>query len=115
MKIDANLSEFNRHFADALLPTFPPDVKALQSADGTLLFRGPVPASDGQTHIGTHVALALDHEVKVALSEATPLDRIAMMEILVSNLGTQIQTQYDSTKIGQFALEVVGTMRILRG
>jgi hypothetical protein len=115
MKLYANLSEFNRRFADALLSAFPADVQALQSDDGTLLFRGPIPLADDQTHIGTHVAVSLDKEVRAALSDASPADREEMIEILISNLGTQVRFQYDPSKIGPFALDVVGKMNILRG
>lgn len=115
MKLYTNLSEFNRCFADALLPSFPAGVQALQSDDGTLLFRGPIPHPDDPTHVGTHVAVSLGKEVGAALSEASPADREEMAEILISSLGSQVQAQYDPTKIGPFALDVVGTMNILRG
>lgn len=115
MKLFANLSEFNRRFADALLPTFPAGVQAFQSEDDTLLFRGPIPLPDDPTHVGTHVAVSLDSDVKAALGEASPADRKEMTEILISSLGTQVQMQYDSTKFGPFALDVVGKMNILIG
>lgn len=115
MKLYANLSDFNRRFADALLPAFPANVQALQSDDGTLLFRGPIPRADDQTHLGTHVAVSLDTEVRAALSEASPVDREEMVDILISNLGTQVQFQYDPNKVGSSVLDIVGKMNILRG
>ena len=115
MKLYTNLSDFNRRFADALLPTFSDGVQALLSDDGTLLFRGPIPFADDQTHIGTHVAVSLDNEVMVALSEASPADREEMTAILISNLGTQVRCKYNPSKVGTFALDVVGEMNIIRG
>lgn len=115
MKFDANLNEFNRRFAEALLPTFPGNTKAVQSDDGTLLFRGPIPLANDQSHIGTHVAVSLDKEVSAALNAAVPTDREEMTEILINNLGSQVRTQYNPAKIGVIALDVVGTMRILGG
>ncbi len=115
MKLYTNFSEFNRRITDALIPTFPANVEALESDDGKLLFRGPIPLADYPTHIGTHVAVSLDKEVRVALSEALPADREEMMEILISNLGTQVRSKYDPSKIGPFALDVIGNMNILRG
>ena len=115
MKLYANLSEFNLRFANAVLPTFSADIQAFQSEDGTLLFRGPIPRLDDPTHVGTHVAVSLDKDVKAILSEAAPEKRELMMEILISSLGTQVEMQYDPRKIGPFALDVVGTMNIIRG
>ena len=115
MKLYTNLSDFNRRFADALLPAFPANVQALQSDDGTLLFRGPIPLAVNQTQIGTHVAISLDKEVMAALSEASPSDREEMMEILISNLGTQTRCKYNPNKIGHYALDIVGKVDILRG
>ena len=115
MKLYANLSEFNRRFADALLPSFPASVQALQSDDGTLLFRGPIPIPDDPMHVGTHVAVSLDKDVWAALKEASPVDREEMIEILISSLGSQVQMQYAPGKFGPFALDFVGTVTILRG
>lgn len=115
MKLYANLNEFNRRFADALLPSFPAAVQALQSDDGTLLFRGPIPLPDDPMHVGTHVAVSLNKDVWTALSQASPADSEEMTEILISSLGSQVQMQYDPSKFGPFALDVVGTMNILRG
>ncbi len=115
MKLNSNLSDFNRRFADALLPAFPANVQALQSDDGTLLFRGPIPLAEDQTKIGTHVAVSLDKQVAATLGLATPSDREEMTEILINNLGGQVRYQYNPHKIGSYALDVVGTMSILRG
>lgn len=115
MQLNENLSEFNRRFADALLPSFPANVRALQSEDGTLLFRGPIPVADNPMHIGCHVSVSLDEEVKVALNQASPVDREEMIQNLLNNLGTQVRFQYDPTKIGRVALDVVGNMGIIRG
>ena len=115
MKLYTNLSAFNRRFADVLLPSFPAGVHAFQSNDGTLLFRGQIQLPDDPAHIGTHVAVSLDKDVCAALSEASPVDREEMTEILIISLGGQVQAQYDPSKVGPFALDVVGTLNILRG
>lgn len=113
MQLNENLSDFNRRFADELLPSFPANVKALQSEDGTLLFRGPIPLADDPNHIGTHVAVSLDTEVKAALAQASPAEREEITQNLINNLGTQVRFQYDPNKIGLFALDVVGNMAIV--
>ena len=37
------------------------------------------------------------------------------MENLLANLGTQVKAQYDSGRIGEYALQVQGTMRTVTG
>jgi hypothetical protein len=49
------------------------------------------------------------------LADSDVNSREDRIQILISNLGTQIKAQYDSNKIGQDALTVVGNMRIVRG
>ena len=115
MKFTTDLTEFNRRMAEALKPTFHAAIKPVQPEDGTLLFRGPVPIADDPNHVGTHVAVSLDKDVLAALEAATPSEREEMTENLISNLGTQVRVQYNSNKIGPYALDVVGTMRIVRG
>ncbi|MBV5293400.1 MAG: hypothetical protein JZU58_13725 [Curvibacter lanceolatus] len=115
MNLTTELGEFNRRMAHALAGTFDPSVKPVQSEEGTLLFRGPIPTSDDPRHIGTHVAVSLENEVKAALDASTPDEREAMIENLVCSLSTQVQAQYHSSKIGPYALDVVGTIRIVQG
>ena len=115
MKLVGELSEFNRRMAEELLMTFPPNVKPVQSEDGTLLFRGPIPLLDDPKHVGTHVAVSLDSEVCAALDAASKVDREEMIANLIASLGTQVKEQYAPNKIGLDALDVVGTMRMLRG
>lgn len=114
MEYEKNLNEFNREFADAILSVFPSGVSALQSGDGTLLFRGPILFSGNQTFIGTHVTLSLDKEIKAVLSVASHSERQLMTEILINNLGDQIRAQYSPSQIGRVSLNIVGTMSILR-
>lgn len=113
MKFTENLNEFNRRFADEWLRVFPSEVEAVEADDGMLCFRGPTPMNS--THIGTHVAVTLDKEVKAALRNASTLDRETMTNILIDSLGTSLHVQYDPNKIGQFALDIVGDMSILEG
>ena len=115
MKFSANLSEFNRRMAEAVLQTFATDVRPVQSDDGTLLFRGPIRPGDDPTQLGTHVAVSLDKDVTVALDAASPEEREEMTEILINNLGTQVQSRYNASKLGPYELDIVGTMQILRG
>ena len=115
MKFEPNLHEFNCRLVGVLRPTFPSDVKALQSADGTLQFRGPIRCIDGQAGIGTHVEVSLAKEVTVALSEASAAYRDAMMNNLICHLRTQVSAKYDPNKIGEHALNIVGTMLNITG
>jgi len=114
MKFDPTLSEFNQRFADELLSAFPNGVEAVQS-DGMLLFRGPIQLANGETHVGTHVAVTLEKDVHWALSIATPSEREEITRALIDNLGGQIRVMYNSGKISQYALDIVGTMRSVRG
>ena len=114
MRLDPVLSAFNQRFADELLSVFPKGVEVVQS-DGMLLFRGPIQLANGDTHVGTHVAVTLEMEVHLALDAATPSEREEMTQVLIDNLGGKIRAMYSPTKIGQFALDIVGTMRSIRG
>ena len=115
MNLSADLNQFNRRIAEALRNAFAHAVHPVQAEDGTLLFRGPVPTADDPKHIGTHVAVSLQGDVIVALAAAPPEEREEMLTILVENLTTQIEALYNPSKIGLDALDIVGTMRILRG
>lgn len=115
MKCHENLSAFNRRMADELRSTFAPSVKPYQAEDSTLLFRGPIPNQADPNHVGTHVAVSLEEEVRAALDAASPAEQEEMIEALLSNLGTQVRVWYNAEGIGPYALDIVGTMRTLRG
>jgi hypothetical protein len=115
MNLTPDLGEFNRRLVTALAGTFGALVEPMQSEDGTLLFRGPIPGESEPSHVGTHVAVSLEKEVKAALDAVASGERDEMMENLINNLSTQVKARYDPTNIGPFALEFVGTMRIVRG
>ena len=115
MQLTKNLGDFNRRMAEKLRGTFAPTVEPFESEDGTLLFRGPIQGHRDPNHVGTHVAVSLDKDVRAAMERASPQEREEMIQIFLSNLGTQVKAQYDPKNIGQYALDVVGTMRILRG
>lgn len=115
MLLTKNLGEFNRRMAEELRGTFAPTVEPFESEDGTLLFRGPIKGDQDPNHIGTHVAVSLDRDVRAAMELASPQEREEMIQIFLSNLGTQVKVQYDVKNIGPNALHVVGTMHILRG
>jgi hypothetical protein len=112
VKLDPNLSEFNRGFAVAVRDVFSDDITAQQSEAGKLYFRGPNPAD--QT-LCTHAAVYLDGEVLAALNFATPLQREVMTRHLIDNLATQVRAQYKPNELGQFALRFVGTLEMLVG
>ena len=114
MQFDANLNDFNRRLADAVITIFPDGVRPLQSIDGALNFRGPIPTKNDPEHVGTHVAVSLDNEVTAALEKASTCDRESMMGILIENLGTRIRMKYDKDQIGAFALTIVGRMSIFK-
>jgi len=115
VKLTENLGEFNRRMADELRATFAQAVKPFQSEDGTLLFRGPISGHKDPNHVGTHVAVSLDKDVVDSLNRAEPNQREEMIQDLLSNLGTQIKCQYNPNNIGHDALQVIGTMRIVKG
>jgi hypothetical protein len=115
MNLTANLNDFNRRMAESLASTFPPGVKPMQSEDGGLLFRGPTATTNDPKHIGTHVAVSLQKDVVAALDAASPAELKEMTENLLNSLGAQVQAQYNPTAIGQYAIDVVGTMEIARG
>jgi hypothetical protein len=115
MKLDKELSEFNQLLASDLLIFFPSSIEVFQDEYETLLFRGPIPNSDNSTQIGSHVSVDLDEEVKQALKSAEPAKCLEMMEILVSNLSTQIKATYDRNHVGTCSMKFKGTMAILTG
>lgn len=110
MTLTTSLNEFNKRFADVILPFFSADIEAMDDAYGMLCFRGPIPVPNNQAHIGTHAAVTLEKEVADALANATPEEREGITQHLIENLAWQIKIQYDPTKIRQYALDVVGTM-----
>jgi hypothetical protein len=114
MKLTENLSEFNRRMADELQSTFAPSIRPYQTEDGALVFRGPIAGRDPQ-HVGTHASISLEKDVLAALNDAAPSQRGEMTKNLLANLGTQVRAQYDPNNIGQVALEVKGTVAILKG
>lgn len=113
MKLNKNLNEFNQRLADDLLPSFPDGIKAVQSEDETLLFRGVCPNSDDPNHVGSHVAVDLTQEVKEAIKNSSPANNEEMIEDLISNLGTQVRATYNKDHIGRYALSITGGMEIL--
>lgn len=115
MKLTENLSDFNRRMADELRSTFASSVKPFQSEEGVLLFRGPISGHKDPKHVGTHVAVVLEKDVVNALNRAEPHQREEMVHNLLSSLGTQVKAQYNPSNLGADALQVIGTMPIVKG
>ena len=115
MNLTKDLSEFNRRMAEELRGTFSANVEPFESEDGTLLFRGPIEGHKDPRHIGTHVAVTLEKDVHDALNNASSEIREEITQIYLSNLGTQVKAQYNAMNIGSYALDVVGSMRVLHG
>lgn len=115
MKLTQELSEFNRRMAAELRGTFAVNVVPYQTEDGDLVFRGPIEGHRDAKHVGTHVSVGLDKDVRIALEKAEPVAREEMIENLLANLGTQVKAQYDPRRIGEYALQVQGTMRTVTG
>lgn len=115
MKFRKDLGEFNLQFADALRATFAPEIKAVEDERGVLYFRGSIPIADDPLHIGAHVAVSLDPDVRAALDRAPPAERTEITENLIDSLGGQIRAQYNPNKHGEFALDFVGTMGMITG
>lgn len=115
MKLTQELNEFNRRMSVELSGTFTNNVVPFQTEDGTLVFRGPIEGHRDPKHVGTHVSVGLDEEVRVVLDRAEAAQREEMIEKLLANLGTQVKAQYHSRSIGEYALEVQGTMRTVVG
>lgn len=114
MTRSTQLNEFNKLFVEKYLRIFPLGVLAQQSDDGKLLFRGPLsPGSAGADAAVTHAVVLLEPDLRAAMEGAEPAAKAEMMEVLLSNLGTQLRTRYDHLNIGQYALRVVGTKDIL--
>jgi hypothetical protein len=114
MKLSADLNEFNRRFAEVLLPSFPAGIVPMEDAYGMLCFRGAVPNHDNPKHIGTHVAVTLEEDVIAALNIASPAEREDITRHLIESLGAAIRIQYDPNRIGLYALDIVGTMESVR-
>lgn len=115
MKLSKNLSEFNLRMVAELQDTFTSTVEPFETEDGTLVFRGPIDGHADPSHVGTHVAVSLDDEVHAAIQSATPEEREEIIQVFQSNLGTQVKCLYHPKKIGTYALDIVGTMKTLRG
>jgi hypothetical protein len=115
LKLSKNLSEFNLRMAAELQGTFTPTVQPFETEDGTLVFRGPIDGHADPSHVGTHVAVSLDDEVHAAIQSATPEEREEIIQVFQSNLGTQVKCLYHPQKIGTYALNIVGTMKAIRG
>ncbi|WP_157214684.1 hypothetical protein [Polaromonas sp. CF318] len=106
---------FNRRMADELRTTFAADIEPFELIDGTLVFRGLIEGHRDPHHVGTHVAVSLEKDVRDAMERAPTAERAEMVQIYLDSLGTQVKAQYDPKAIGLDALEVVGTMRTLQG
>lgn len=115
LKLSKNLSEFNLRMATELRGTFTPTVQPFETEDGTLVFRGPIDGHTDPSHVGTHVAVSLDDEVHAAIQSTTPEEREEIIQVFLSNLGTQVKCLYHPQKIGKDALDIVGTMKTIRG
>lgn len=113
MNLSKTLNDFNRRMVEELRGTFAANVMPFQTEDEMLVFRGPIEGHDYPKHIGTHVAVSLDNEVRNAMELASIAQREEMTQTLLSNLGTQVKCQYHPQKIGQYALDVIGTKKII--
>jgi hypothetical protein len=108
--LDPNLNEFNRRLAQAVRALFPDSVRAEQSPEGKLCFRGPKP----RTHaLCEHAAFNLAPEVVAALEFATPLLRDLMIRRLIGRLEVQLRAQYDRMRPGEPPLSITGTLDML--
>lgn len=110
MPRSTQLNEFNKLFVEKYLRVFPLGVLAQQSDDDKLLFRGPLsPGSTGADAAVTHAVVSPEPDLRAAMEGTEPAAKAEMMEVLLSNLGTQLRARYDHLNIGQYALRVVGT------
>lgn len=111
MNIHQNLGELNRRLAESLTPSFATNVVPYESGDdGSLLFRGPIANNSDPKHIGTHVAVSIERDVRATLEATSGVECEELVERLVDSLGTQVKVRYHPEQVGQFALEVIGTM-----
>jgi len=92
VKLEPDLSEFNRRLAWAVREMFSDSITAAQCADGELHFRGPHPLEQSEC---THAAVRVEREVLAVLDFATPLLREMMMRRLIKRLAAQLRAQYD--------------------
>lgn len=115
MNLSKDLSDFNHRMVKELEKSFASNVEPYQMDGGTLVFRGPIEGHPDPKHIGTHVAVSLDADVRRAMESANPAERDEMTQIFLANLGTRVKIEYHPTKIGLDALDIVGTMRTLKG
>lgn len=115
MKIHQNLSQFNQRMVEEVRGTFAANVAPYQSEDGDLLFRGPILNHADPTHIGTHVVVSLEKDVRTALENASDAEREETISDLLASLGSQLTASYDPKNIGTFALKIVGNMSVISG
>ena len=115
MNLSKNLNDFNRRMVEELRGTFAANVTPFQTEDEMLVLRGPIEGHEDPKHIGTHVAVSLDQDVRHAMELASIAQREEMTQTLLSNLGTQVKYQYHPQKIGLYALDVIGTMKTING
>jgi hypothetical protein len=108
--LDPNLNDFNRRLAGAVRALFPDNVRAEQSPEGKLCFRGPKPRTQA---LCEHAAVNLDSEVLAALEFATPLLRDLMIRRLIGRLEAQLRAQYDRMVPGDRPLSITGTLDML--
>ena len=115
MNLSKTLNDFNRRMVEELRGTFAANVMPFQTEDEMLVLRGPIEGHEDPKHIGTHVAVWLDQEVRHAMELASIAQREEMTQKLLRNLGTQVKYQYHPQRIGQNALDVIGTMKTISG
>ena len=115
MNFSKTLNDFNHRMVEELRGTFAANVTPFQTKDEELVFRGPIEGYEDQNHIGTHVAVSLENEVRHAMEIASIRQREEMTQTLLTNLGTQVKCQYHPQKVGQNALDVIGTMKTING
>jgi hypothetical protein len=113
MQFTTVLSEFNSRLASAVAGLFPANVRPEQSTEGHLYFRSP--PAEGEQHWRTHAVAELEPEVNLALAGAPPSREEEMLQVLLSNLGTQLRAKYNPNSRSAAALKVVGTLAIIAG
>lgn len=85
----------------------------MEVAYDMLCFRGAILIPNNPAHVRTHVAMTLEKAVTEALASLTPAVREGITQHLINNLGWQIRIHYDPAKIRPYALNIVGTCRML--
>jgi hypothetical protein len=110
VRLDPNLSEFNRRFAWAVRARFSDRITAEQCSDGRLCLRGPKPPDQRVCEL---VAVQLDRDVLAALDFATPLQRDAMIRRLIDCLSAQLRARCDGAPPGETPVSILGTLEML--